>query len=82
MIVSNFNPEGRFASKKALREHVVFAGAENVFVTDTSAFNNRGSIPISELTSSDVIVGPDAYTDRRWYANAKRNAKTGTIAIV
>jgi hypothetical protein len=66
-------------SKKALRELVA---AGDVLVFDTSAFSNRGTVSIAELAdTSAVIVGPDVYTDRRWYANVKRD-KSGNIKIV
>lgn len=67
--MSNFGTVRKFASKKSLREAVAAEGADKVMVTDTSAFGNRGTIPASELSTADVIVGPDPYTDRRWFAN-------------
>lgn len=75
--MSNFHAQdsegNNFKSKKALREAV--ARGEVVFFTDTSAFNNRGTLTgISGLSSSDVIVGPDPYTARNWYGNV-RNGK-------
>lgn len=64
--------EGRnFKSKKAFREAV--AAGENFTLTDTSLFNTRLTI-FSDPTAigpSDVIVGPDPYTARNWYANIK-----------
>lgn len=57
-------------TKKALREAVA-TDPESVTFEDTSAFNSRGTITVSELRPSDVIVGPDAYTTRNWYANVK-----------
>lgn len=56
-------------TKKALKAAVSEQGAENVQVYDTSAFGNRGTIPVSQLASADVIVGPDVETKRAWYAN-------------
>jgi hypothetical protein len=44
---------------------------------DTSYLDSRGvfwGIDHPLLTSSDVIVGPNAYTNRKWYANI-RNGK-------
>lgn len=71
--MSNFHAQdsdgANFASKKALREHV--AAGKPVVLTDTSAFNCRGTIPIATLSPIDVIVGPCPYTNRRWYANFK-----------
>lgn len=56
-------------TKKALREAVKERGAGWVLVYDTSAFENRGTIPVSQLKPSDVIVGPDVEVKRSWYAN-------------
>ncbi len=71
----------RFTSKKALREAVAEHGADNVMVTDTSAFDNKGTVPVSALTDTTaVIVGPDVRNDRRWYANVK--IKNGVVVIV
>lgn len=73
----------RYASKKAFREAVAEAGAHVIMVTDTSMFDNKGTVPVAALVdTSAVIVGPDVHRDRRWYANVKRNAKTGQIVIV
>lgn len=61
-----------FKSKKALAEAVKEQGAENVYVFDTSAFNNKGRISVAELAGTTaVIVGPDVYNRRDWYANVK-----------
>lgn len=73
----------RYASKKALKDAVAELGADMVLVTDTSMFDNKGTVSIAALVdTSAVIVGPDVHRDRRWYANVKRNAKTGQIVIV
>jgi len=67
---------GEFASKKAFREFVSYA-PDSVRLEDTSAINNRGTfygIDDPQLTSSDVIVGPNPWTNRKWYANI-RNGK-------
>lgn len=72
----------RFASKKALKDAVATRGADAVTVTDTSAFDNRGTVTVASLAgSSAVIVGPDVYNDRRWYANVKIK-KDGSITVV
>ena len=67
--MSNFGTVKPFATKGALREAVKVLGADNVEVYDTSAFRNRGTIKVSELRGADMIVGPDPYTKRNWYAN-------------
>lgn len=78
--------QGRnFKSKKALREAVAEEQAQVanlqpgdavqrdrlVYFTDTSAFSNRGVITVEDLQPSDMVVGPDPYTARNWYANVK-----------
>ena len=60
-------------TKKALREALA-ADPAAVWFEDTSAFNNRGTLTHEQLSPSDVIVGPDVYTTRSWYANV-RNGK-------
>lgn len=71
--MSNFHATdgagNNFPTKKALRE-AVGRGAE-VFFTDTSGFSNRGTIRVVDLQPSDVVVGPDPYRARNWYANIK-----------
>lgn len=63
-------PNGeKFKSKKALREAV--ANGDSVVIYDTSLINNLGHVTINELSPIDVIVGPDPYTARNWYANVK-----------
>lgn len=58
-----------FATKKALREAVVEHGAENIGVFGTSIFGNENASTVAELWPDDVIVGPDVYVRRKWYAN-------------
>lgn len=71
-----------FKTKKALREAVADRGADAVTVFDTSAFNNRGTVTVASLAdTSAVIVGPDVFSDRRWYANVK-TSPTGVVKIV
>ena len=71
--MSNFHATDRngsnFRSKKALREAV--ARGDQVNFHDTSAFNNRGTLSAGDLKNSDMIVGPDPYRQRNWYANVK-----------
>lgn len=61
-----------FRTKKALAE--ALKAGEAVTFTDTSAFDNAGSIPWTGLLPTDVIVGPDPYHKRDWYCNV-RNGK-------
>lgn len=56
-------------TKKAFKELVAERGADGVQVFDTSMHGNRGTIKLSELGTADVIVGPDVYSSRKWYAN-------------
>ena len=61
---------GEFKTKKALREFAA-ANPDDVRLTDTSAFGSRGTIfGIAALAgTSDVIVGPNPWNARNWYAN-------------
>jgi len=59
---------GEFASKRALREFIA-QYPDDVRLTDTSAFENRGVVwGVSNLEDRDVIVGPNPWNARRWYA--------------
>jgi hypothetical protein len=72
-----------FKSKKALREAVEAEGAENVGVFGTSIFGNETASNVAELADQDasaVIVGPNVYSDRRWYASAVRG-KDGKVKV-
>jgi hypothetical protein len=74
--MSDYGTDRTFKSKKAFREFVAAEGAENVGVFDTSMFpKNDGSKPattVAELRPNrDMVVGPDVYSDRRWYATVK-----------
>lgn len=55
-------------TKKQLREALAATPGDVTF-DDTSAIDNRGTLTADQLSPMDVIVGPDVYTDRRWYAN-------------
>lgn len=69
--MSNFGlvDSRRLNTKKALKLAVL--EGESVMVFDTSLHNPRGTINIRELRPSDVIVGPNVYDNRKWYANYK-----------
>jgi len=67
---------GDFPSKKALREFVA-AHPDDVRLEDTSLIENKGvhyGLASADLRRSDVIVGPNPWNNRRWYANV-RNGK-------
>lgn len=70
----SFGVVGQPKTKKELKAMLAEHGADGVQVFDTSGFNNRGTIPLTQLGSADVIVGPDVMTKRTWYANF-RNGK-------
>lgn len=69
-----------FKTKKALREAVETEGPEAVTVFGTSIFGDETALSVAGLKETDVIVGPNVYQDRRWYANAVRG-KDGKIRI-
>lgn len=60
----SIKPKTKAELKRAVAE------GKDVYVQDTSMFGNRSG-PISNLRPEDVIVGPDVYTKRSWYANYK-----------
>lgn len=77
--------KNKVKTKKALRDMVKEHGAENVFVHDTSLFKDSlGTLSLVELYAKKgsvaVIVGPDVYNDRKWFANIDRK-KDGTYFI-
>lgn len=77
----SFGTVRTFKSKKALADAVKAEGADKILVRDTSLFDNRGTIKLSELAGSTaVVVGPDVYNKRDWYAQVK-NVK-GEIRVV
>jgi predicted esterase YcpF (UPF0227 family) len=77
----SYGTDSRFASKKALKDAIAARGADNVGVFGTSMFGSETATTIAELAgTSAVIVGPDVYNDRRWYANVIRKSD-GTITI-
>jgi hypothetical protein len=71
-----------YKSKKALREDVAARGAHSVGVFGTSMFGDESCSTIEELADSGdaIIVGPDVYSNRQWYATVSRK-KDGTILI-
>lgn len=65
--VDNMGTE--FKTKAALRRFIA-EHPDDVLFTDTSAFDNRGSWHgISNWRATDVIVGPNPWNNRKWYAN-------------
>ncbi len=57
-----------FKTKKALREAVEAEGADKVSVFGTSVFGNETALTVAGLRPTDIIVGPDVYHKRSWYA--------------
>jgi hypothetical protein len=76
----SYGTDRTFKTKKALKEAVEAEGAENVGVFGTSMFGNETASTVAELNSSDVIVGPDVYNKRMWYANAVKG-RDGKVKI-
>lgn len=77
----SYGTDRTFKSKKALRDAVAAEGADNVGVFGTSLFGNETASTVADLAgTSAVIVGPDVYNRRTWYANVARKAD-GTIVI-
>jgi hypothetical protein len=58
-----------FKTKKSLKDAIAQKGADQVEVFGTSMFGNEMATTVAELRDSDVIVGPDVYSKRSWYAN-------------
>lgn len=83
--MSNYACSPRCQTKKALKE-LVEADANSVNISSTSAFGpDAGKSGTFEEIFKDctklgvcVIVGPDAYHDRRWYANPARSKKSAS----
>jgi hypothetical protein len=58
-----------FKTKKALKEAIAVEGPDRVAVFGTSIFGNETATSVSDLKDADVVVGPDVYNKRSWYAN-------------
>lgn len=70
-----------YKTKKALKDAVAEKGAENVGVFGTSMFGDENASTVADLAGTHaVIVGPDVYNKRIWYANVKIK-KDGTIYV-
>lgn len=80
----SYGTDRTFKTKKALRDAVESEGADNVGIFGTSLFGNESASTVAELADTEgargVIVGPDVYNKRSWYANAIRKAD-GTVVI-
>lgn len=73
---ARFAPTGdNFPSKKAFRE-AMRTNPQDVIFTTTSMFDSQTQFEGNHLPDNAVlmVVGPDPYRDRRWYANV-RNGK-------
>lgn len=76
--VNGKNVKSKAALKKAMAED-----PDSVRFFDTSMFNNKGSNlrPNDLKPGLDVIVGPDVFNDRRWFANVKQK-RDGSWTVV
>lgn len=64
----------RAPSKKAIKDAIAGNGDPRLLrfnsrVQETSLFGSEAQVP-----GKNIVVGPDAYTDRRWYATLTVNA--------
>ena len=60
----------RLKTKKALKE----ADIAGLYLEATSVFGNEYNGPLSQAPANTYyVVGPDPYTDRRWYATITVN---------
>lgn len=70
-------------TKKALREAVV-GGERDITFEPTSPFQRPEWVSIDMIEAGEVgtvyVVGPDPFTDRRWYAQVVRT-KTGKVTV-
>lgn len=76
------DPMRIFASKAALKRAVENEGAEMIMVRNTSFHDDCTPVTLASLVDTPaVIVGPLVETQRKWYANVRKN-KSGKIIIV
>lgn len=70
-------------TKKALREAIV-GGEQDIVFEPTSPFQRPDWIKVSDIedgsTGTVYVVGPDPFTDRRWYAQVALS-KTGKVVV-
>jgi len=77
----SYGTDRTFKTKSALKLAVDLEGAENVGVFGTSIFGDERANTVADLAgTSAVIVGPDVYRTRNWYANVVTK-RDGTITI-
>lgn len=76
----SYGTDRTFKTKKALKDRIAEVGADRVGVFGTSIFGNETAANVAELPDGAVIVGPNVYNDRKWYAN-KVTKSDGTITI-
>jgi hypothetical protein len=71
-------PSGTFKTKKALKD-AVKAKPANVYLYATSNMGPKFNGLVSELPDgvTFLVIGPDPYNSRDWYANIKRSARGG-----
>lgn len=76
--VSGVAPKTKKALRDALKER-----PRDVTLESTSAFPGQYSGPAAELPGnvSFVVVGPDPYTRRDWFARVFRHPKTGVLRV-
>jgi len=71
----------RPASKKALKEAVKNA-PDTVVFDATSMYDTRSSYSPTDIPNGTTlsVTGPDPFTNRKWYASVKLNAK-GAVTV-
>jgi hypothetical protein len=76
---ADFQYTGKKPTKAALKA-AIKEDPSKVYLNSTSAFGGFSGYA-SDLPSGVTfnVVGPDPYTDRRWYASVKHNAKGDVI---
>lgn len=70
----------RYKTMKALREGL--AAGHKIRLFGTSPFGPQYEGPPQEMPKDMefIVVGPDPYNDRRWYASVKWNKK-GVVSV-
>jgi hypothetical protein len=75
-------PNGRFRTKKALRDQLAADAAEVYFDGTAPPFQTAEGYRANELPEGlrFQVTGPDPYTSRRWYATVVRQSD-GSVKI-
>lgn len=75
--------DGAPVRRKGDLRRLVAEDPSQVVFLNTSAYGDKTPITMAQIPEGHylIVVGPDPYNDRKWYAQVRLNKQTGKVTV-